>query len=103
VKLIRCVVQLYQVDELVDALKASGVVGLTVTGAGGWDYQQQSSRAVYRGCSYELRLRPEAVIDVMVEDDAADATVRVVMDTCRVGERRDDGRILVMPVEHRIA
>ena len=55
--------------------------------------QQESSRTVYRGCSYELRLRPEAVIDVMVEDDAADETVRVVMHTCRVGEKRDDGRI----------
>jgi nitrogen regulatory protein P-II 1 len=99
VKMIRCVVQPYQVDEVVDALKASGVIGLTVTGAGGWDRQQASGRTVWRGHSYELRLRPEAVIDVTVDDDAADEIVGLVMRTCRIGEKREDGRIFVLPIE----
>ena len=98
-KLIRCIVQPSQVDEVVDALKASWILGLTVTGGGGWHPQQEPRQSVYRGCRYDVRGLPEAIIDVTVQDDAIDEIVRVVMNTCCVGQDGDDGRILVMPVE----
>jgi nitrogen regulatory protein PII len=99
VKLVRCTVQPNQVDDVVDALKAEPILGLTVTGGGGWHRQQEIHHAVYRGCKYEVRLLPSAVIDVTASDDAVDDVVRVVMKMCSVGATGDDGRILVMPVE----
>lgn len=98
-KLIRCIVQPSQVDGVVEALKASWILGLTVTGGEGWHPQQESRRSVYRGCRYEVRDLPEAIIDVTAQDDAVDEIVRVVMNTCSEGQNGNDGRILVMPVE----
>jgi nitrogen regulatory protein PII len=86
-------------DGLVDTLKASCILGLTVTGGGGWHPQQESRQSVYRGCRYDVRDLPEAIIDVTAHDDAVDEIVRVVLNTCTEGQNGDDGRILVMPVE----
>jgi nitrogen regulatory protein PII len=99
-KLIRCTVQPYRVDEVVDALKALGEVhSLTVTGGGGWSERQQGRHGVYRGREYEERLHPEILIDVTAPDHAVDDVAQIVMDRSSIGRKGDDASILVVPVE----
>ncbi len=102
-KLIRCIVQPGEVDVIVDALKSSGIGGLTVTAGGGWSSQRHTGRVVWRGREYEPRLQPEALIDVTTEDDTVDDILRTLMDALNIDGDGGDGRILVMPVElHRL-
>jgi nitrogen regulatory protein PII len=112
VKLIRCIVPPSQVDGVVEALKASWILGLTVTGGGGWRPQQAIRPRVYRGCEYEVRDLPEAIIDVTAQDHAVAEIVQVVVDTCGSAVDGGGGQILVMPIDesytvrsrrHRIA
>ena len=98
-KLIRCTVQPSQVDEIVDALKPTCVLDLTVTGGGRWHPDQQARQYVCRGVEYQAGLIPEAIIDITVPNDAVEEIVGVVLDRCRSGVNGDDGRINVMSVD----
>ncbi len=99
-KLIRCVVEPHQVDAVVDAVKAVGDIPyLTVTGGGAWRRRDESRKAAYRGCEYEVRLRPEVVIDVTTPDYAVEDVVKVVTEICGAGQPNNEAQILVMKVE----
>jgi len=96
-KLVKCIVRDYKVDETSDALKQLDVSGFTVTRVGGHG-RHPNPTTVWRGVEYEVRYLPQTMIDVLVSDDMVDDVVRVVMETAHTGVA-GDGRILVMPVE----
>jgi nitrogen regulatory protein P-II 1 len=99
VKVIRCTVQPFQIDQVIDALQGFDIWNLTVTG--GWERprSQDSETFVFRGCQYKPRLVPTMVIDVTVADYIVDDIIRVVSDTCTTGPARDDRPILIIPVD----
>lgn len=96
-KLVKCIVRTYKVDETTDALKRMDLSGVTVTQVGGRGRRPNPTRYL-RGGEYELRYLPQVMIDVVVPDDMVDDVVRIVMETARTGAR-GDGRVFIMPVE----
>jgi len=96
-KLVKCIVRQYKVEDTTDALKQLGVSGVTVMQVGGRGRRENPKR-YWRGTECELRYLPQMMIDVVVADDMVDEVVRVVMETARTGER-GDGRVFVVPVD----
>jgi nitrogen regulatory protein PII len=96
-KLVKCIVRTYKVDETTDALKQLDVSGVTVTHVGGRG-RRPNPMALFRCSKYEIRYLPQMMIDVVVADDLVEDVVRTVMETARTGET-GDGRVFVIPVE----
>jgi nitrogen regulatory protein PII len=99
VKMIRCSVQQFQIDELLDALQGHEIWNLTVTN--GWERPRLHAPEtfVFRGCRYKPRLLPTMVIDITVPDYVVDDIIRVVSDKCKTGPKPDERPVLVIPVE----
>jgi nitrogen regulatory protein P-II 1 len=95
-KLIKAIVRPNKVDEVREALEKISISGLTVTEVRGHG-KQKGHTAIYRGKEYNVSLLPKMEIEVVVDDAATDAAVKVIIEAARTGEI-GDGRVFVLPV-----
>ena len=95
-KLIKCIVQPYKLNELIPALQnlAAGMTVSDVKGIG----RQKGHPIVYRGVEYEQPLLPKVMIDLVADDNKVDDIVKLVIETARTGNI-GDGRIFILPLE----
>lgn len=96
-KLIKCIIREEKVEDTTDALKDLDVSGITLTQVLGRG-RGPNPKAVFRGNEYEIRHKPQVMIDIVVPDDSVDDVIRVVMQFARTG-KKGDGRVFVIPVE----
>jgi nitrogen regulatory protein P-II 1 len=96
-KLVKCIVREWKLDETTRALKELDVSGLSVTRIGGRG-RAKNPTAVYRALEYEVPYQPQMMLDMVVADSLVDDVVRTVMETARTGHQ-GDGRVFVIPVE----
>ena len=96
-KLIIAFIKPFKLDEVKDALKATGVTGLSVTDIRGFG-RQSGHTEVYRGAEYEVDFVPKSRVEVLVDDELAPAVVEAIERTARTG-KIGDGKIAVVPVE----
>lgn len=96
-KMIYAVIQPHKLDDVKAGLSAIGVQGLTVTEARGFG-RQKGKTEIYRGSEYEISFVPKLKVEVVVPDDLAAETVRVLAENARTG-RIGDGKVFVLPVE----
>jgi nitrogen regulatory protein P-II 1 len=101
-KLITAVVKPFKLEEVKEALKGSGVQGMTVTETRGFG-RQRGHTEVYRGAEYQIDFVPKVQIEILADDAVADRIVEIIVSTARTGTI-GDGKIWVTPVEavHRI-
>jgi nitrogen regulatory protein PII len=94
-KLITAIVKPFKIDDVKEALKAVGVQGMTVSEAAGSGRQA----ATRNTGGVQHRLRPQGVIQLVVDDDAADRMVDTIhaAQTGKIG----DGKIWVIEVTVR--
>ncbi|AWB84261.1 P-II family nitrogen regulator [Corynebacterium liangguodongii] len=99
-KLITAVVKPFTLTDIVEALEAAGINGITVSDAQGRG-RQHASIEYYRGAKYSSQFVAKAKVEVLVRDelveDALDSIVRAAY-TGEVG----DGKIWVTSVERVI-
>jgi nitrogen regulatory protein P-II 1 len=98
VKLVTAIVKPARVDAVKDALKDTGISGLTVTEVRGFG-RQSGHTEVYRGAEYTIDFVPKVRIEVLLDDDAVHGVVDTILATART-EKIGDGKIWVTPVEH---
>ena len=67
-KLITAIIKPFKLDEVKDALKAAGVVGMTITEVRGVG-RQGGHTETYRGAEYQIEFVPKAKLEIVVEDD----------------------------------
>jgi nitrogen regulatory protein P-II 1 len=96
-KLITAVIKPHRLDDVKEALQSFGVNGLTVTEASGYG-RQRGHTEVYRGAEYTIDLVPKVRIEVLVDDDDADALMDVVVKAARTG-KIGDGKVWSLPVD----
>ncbi|MCU1345549.1 MAG: nitrogen regulatory protein 1 [Acidimicrobiia bacterium] len=96
-KLITAVVKPFKLDEVKDALRASGVAGMTVTEVKGFG-RQAGHTEVYRGTEYHTDFVPKARIELLSEDSEVDSIVEVISTAARTGNI-GDGKIWITNVE----
>ena len=95
-QLIKAIIRPNKVDEVREALETLGISGMTVTEVRGHG-KQKGHTAIYRGKEYNVSLLPKMEIEVVVDDAAADAAVKAIIQAARTGEI-GDGRVFVIPV-----
>ena len=96
-KLVTAIIKPFKLEDVKSALEAYGIHGLTISEASGYG-RQRGHTEVYRGAEYTVDLVPKVRIEVLVEDDDADAVVDVVTESAQTG-RIGDGKVWTVPVE----
>jgi nitrogen regulatory protein P-II 1 len=101
-KLVTAVVKPFKLDEIKEALKGSGVQGMTVTESRGFG-RQRGHTEVYRGAEYQIDFVPKVRLEVLADESQVEQVVETLITAARTGSI-GDGKIWVTPVEsvHRI-
>jgi nitrogen regulatory protein P-II 1 len=96
-KLITAIIKPLKLEEVKEALQAFGVHGITVSEASGYG-RQRGHTEVYRGAEYTVDLVPKLRLEVLCEDDDAEALVDEVVKAAVTG-KIGDGKVWVTPVD----
>src|SRR5512144_2522719 len=99
-KLIKCIIQPYKLDDVKEALAGIKVQGMTVEEVKGFG-RQKGHTELYRGAEYSVDFLPKVKLQILVPDDKAAKVVEVITDSARTG-KIGDGKIFVTPVEEVI-
>jgi nitrogen regulatory protein P-II 1 len=98
-KKITAIIKPFKLDDVKDALKAAGVVGITVTEVKGFG-RQGGHTELYRGAEYTVDFLPKVRLEMVVGDDPAlvDRIFEAVAGAARTG-KIGDGKVWVSDVE----
>jgi nitrogen regulatory protein P-II 1 len=96
-KLITAILKPFKLDDVKDALQAHGVTGMTVSEASGYG-RQGGHTEVYRGAEYTVDLIPKVRLEVLVDDNEAEAVIGVIVKTASTGSI-GDGKVWSTPVD----
>lgn len=99
-KLIKCIIQPYRLDEVKEALSGMNVQGMTVTEVKGFG-RQKGHTELYRGAEYTVDFVPKVEVELVVADSMAKDVVEAVVKAARSG-KVGDGKIFVIPVEDSV-
>ena len=99
-KLIKCIIQPYKLDDVKEALAGMKVQGMTVTEVKGFG-RQKGHTELYRGAEYTVDFVPKVEIEIVVQDAMVKEALDAVVKAARSG-KVGDGKIFVMNVEDSI-
>ena len=99
-KLITTIIKPFKLDDVKDALKAVGVLGMTVTEVKGFG-RQGGHTETYRGAEYQIDFVPKAKLELIVDDAVADQVIETIKESAATG-KIGDGKIWVTSVERLI-
>jgi nitrogen regulatory protein P-II 1 len=100
VHLVTAVVKPYKLEEVLDALRAYGVLGMTITEVKGFG-RQGGHTETYRGAEYRIDFLPKIKVEVVCDTSDADKIVDVIADAARTG-KIGDGKIWVSPLDRLV-
>ena len=99
-KLVTAVIKPFKLDDVKEALKDAGVVGVTVTEVRGFG-RQGGHTETYRGTEYQVDFLPKVKVEVIVDDADADAAVEAIVTSART-DKIGDGKVWVTSVDELI-
>jgi nitrogen regulatory protein P-II 2 len=94
------IIKPFKLDEVRDALTATGVHGMTVTEVKGYG-RQKGHTEIYRGAEYAVSFLPKIKIEVAVATDQVDKTVDAITGAAKTGQI-GDGKIFVLDLESAV-
>ncbi len=92
-KKIEAIIRHFKLEEVKDALAAKDIQGMTVTEVRGFG-RQKGHKEQYRGAEYTVDFLPKVKIEIVVNEETAQAAIDTIMDTARTGNI-GDGKIFV--------
>jgi nitrogen regulatory protein PII len=96
-KLITAIIKPFKVDEVKTALKAAGVVGITVTEVQGFGRQGGHSET-YRGTEYQIDFVPKVKMEIIVDEATVTEVIEAISAAAKTGQI-GDGKIWVTDVD----
>ena len=96
-KLVVAVVKPFKLDDVKNILKNMGIEGMTLTEARGFG-RQRGHTENYRGAEYQVDFVPKLRLEVLVEDEQAEAVVDGIVAAATTG-KIGDGKVWVVPAE----
>lgn len=102
-KLIVAVIQPTKLKAVREALVKMEVTRMTVTDAQGYA-RQRGQTEMYRGSEYKVQLLRKVAVEIVVNDDFLDRTLKTLEAVARTGPEGTvgDGKIFVLPCERMI-
>lgn len=95
--LITAVIKPYMLEEVKEALRAAGVLGLTVSEVQGYGRQGGKSET-FRGSEYTIEFVPKVKIEALVDSSQADKIVDLIAITARTG-KIGDGKVWALDLD----
>jgi nitrogen regulatory protein P-II 1 len=99
-KLVTAIIKPHKLDDVKDALKEAGYMGMTVDEVKGFG-RQGGKTEVYRGAEYIVDLLPKVKIELVVSDDVAEQVADVIVESARTG-KIGDGKVWITTVDKMI-
>lgn len=96
-KLITAIIKPFKLDEVKEALKTSGVTGITVSEVKGFG-RQGGHTETYRGSEYQIDFVPKVKLEIVAAPDAVEAIIDTLVQSAASG-KIGDGKIWVTEVE----
>ena len=96
-KLVLAYINPFKLEEVRDAVKATGASGMSVTNVEGFG-RQTGHTETYRGAEYNVSFTPKLRIEILVSDSMTPAVVSAIETSARSGSI-GDGKIAVMPLD----
>ena len=95
--LVTAIIKPFKLEEVKEALRGAGVIGLTVSEIQGYGRQGGKTEA-FRGSEYKVEFVPKVMIEVLVDSAAVDKVVDLIAESARTG-KIGDGKIWAVPVD----
>jgi nitrogen regulatory protein P-II 2 len=99
-KLVSAIIRPSKLDDVLEALSAIGVKGVTATEVKGFG-RQDGHTEVYRGAEYEVTFVPKVKIDTAIPDNLLGQVIEAVGKAARTG-KIGDGKIVVSVLEQAV-
>jgi nitrogen regulatory protein P-II 2 len=99
-KIVMAIIKPFKLDEVRDALTATGVHGLTVTEVKGYG-RQKGHTEIYRGTEYAVNFLPKIKIEVAIASEQADKVVEAITAAAKTGQI-GDGKIFILDLDHAV-
>jgi nitrogen regulatory protein P-II 1 len=95
--LVTAVIKPYKLEEVKEALRAAGVLGLSVSEIQGYG-RQGGKTETFRGSEYSIDFVPKVRLEIIVESSKASSVVELISTTARTG-KTGDGKIWTSPID----
>lgn len=101
-KLITAIIRETQLDQVREALIDAKITRITVSRVSG--HGQQMGEEIYRGTKLIPNLVPKMRLEIAVNNEFVDITVKAIMEAARTGPEGEvgDGKIFITPLEECI-
>lgn len=99
-KLVTAIIKPHKLDDVKDALKDAGFMGMTVDEVKGFG-RQGGKTEVYRGAEYVVDLLPKVKVELVVGDADADRVAELIVEAARTG-KIGDGKVWITTVDKMI-
>jgi nitrogen regulatory protein P-II 1 len=99
-KLITAIVKPFKLDDVKAALKAVGVVGMTVSEVRGFG-RQGGHTETYRGSEYQIDFVPKSKLEIIVDEGDVDRVVDAIVESAHT-DRIGDGKVWVTAVDELV-
>jgi nitrogen regulatory protein P-II 1 len=95
--LVTAVIKPHKLEEVKEALRAAGILGLSVSELQGYG-RQNGKTETFRGSEYAIDFVPKVRLEVIVESDKASSVVDLITESARTG-KIGDGKIWTTPID----
>ena len=95
--LVTAIIKPFKLEEVKEALRGAGVIGLTVSEIQGFGRQGGKTEA-FRGNEYKVEFVPKVKLEVLVNSHDLDKVLELIASSARTG-KIGDGKIWSVPVD----
>jgi nitrogen regulatory protein P-II 1 len=95
--LVTAIIKPFKLEEVKEALRGAGVLGLTVSEIQGYGRQGGKTEA-FRGNEYKIEFVPKVMLEVLVDTADVDKVIDLIASSARTG-KIGDGKIWATPID----
>jgi nitrogen regulatory protein P-II 1 len=95
--LVTAIIKPFKLEEVKEALRGAGVIGLTVSEIQGFGRQGGKTEA-FRGNEYKVEFVPKVKLEVLVDSNDLDKVLELIASSARTG-KIGDGKIWSTPLD----
>jgi nitrogen regulatory protein P-II 1 len=95
--LVTAIIKPFKLEEVKEALRGAGVIGLTVSEIQGFGRQGGKTEA-FRGNEYKVEFVPKVKLEVLVDSADLDKVLELIASSARTG-KIGDGKIWSVPID----